>query len=300
MHPTGMRKTGRAAPEAAGGAFTLIELLVVIAIIAILAALLLPALASAKAKGMRIQCTSQMHQLGIGFTLFATDHEDMYPPAAYQTSAGQLSWDSWLNRYIGGHAADADLMSGLVSSVNCPKILKCPADKVQIMATWADYTQRRTYAMNANGINYGSEWQVSTANQSYPLPTAKHGVGIYWSDAGLPGSGLPDWDARGYKLAVVKDVANTILLVEEPNWQNVVGNVWPSICLGPQGSGDLYQLDPTSSTSHNYGNDQYGIHSHRFNYLFHDNHVQALKMEQTVGIGSLTSPRGMWTVQMGD
>ena len=68
------------------GAFTLIELLVVIAIIAILAALLLPALAAARAKAWRIQCTSQLRQLSTGFTLFTTEHDDMYPPAGYGTT----------------------------------------------------------------------------------------------------------------------------------------------------------------------------------------------------------------------
>ena len=81
--------------------FTLIELLITIAIIAILAGLLLPALNSAKSKGIAISCMNNLKGVGVLFNTYADDFGDFFPspmaPNGDGISGTGSAWSDGLN-----------------------------------------------------------------------------------------------------------------------------------------------------------------------------------------------------------
>jgi prepilin-type N-terminal cleavage/methylation domain-containing protein/prepilin-type processing-associated H-X9-DG protein len=102
--------------------FTLIELLVVIAIIAILAALLLPALSSAKQRAWTTSCNSNLHQIGLGMRMFADDNDGYYPESggdiywnATDATTGKASWMQQIFPWVGN-----------TNVYNCPGNMQLP------------------------------------------------------------------------------------------------------------------------------------------------------------------------------
>lgn len=129
-------------------AFTLIELLVVVSIIALLIAILLPALGRARAAANMTACLSNMRQMAIATTAYATDNRQMLPTIGL--SHGTVSHDpqgSWF--YLLDDYADTGLLAA------------CPDDASPHFATPEPLSGRRRV------VSFGTNYYLSGSLNSY-------------------------------------------------------------------------------------------------------------------------------------
>jgi len=126
---------GRAKPAGRVEAFSLIELLVVIAIIGILAALLLPALGSSKAKADAATCANNLQQLSLAWILYSEDNGDLLVNnhGVPETLARR---QNWVNNVEDWQSSDDNTNLTLLSdgklgpfANRSTKIYKCPSDR---------------------------------------------------------------------------------------------------------------------------------------------------------------------------
>ncbi len=168
--------------------FTLIELLVVIAIIAILAAILLPALGTAKEKAHQISCMNQLKQIGTAIEMYCNDFEGFAPIAPSTKGLDYRCVSTW-SKPIGfgllvpsylpamGVAASWDVGKGLGNERS--KLFHCPKNRGSFlsMVTFSDYNylgkDRKLKNPSAKAIgmdyigNFNRCYHVKQANVLY-------------------------------------------------------------------------------------------------------------------------------------
>ncbi|HWC58825.1 MAG TPA: prepilin-type N-terminal cleavage/methylation domain-containing protein [Verrucomicrobiae bacterium] len=164
--------------------FTLIELLVVIAIIAILAAMLLPALASAKIKAQQAACLNQVKQLTLADIMYAGDNTHGIPDETPNGSTG-----SWFLNMIDYYGKATNMLRCPTCFQNQQPVNNTRGDAVTPYCK-TDYNgDGRPYfgSYMINGwfsVSYQNFNNPAGDGKGYTLPNGKPGTSGYYINTG--------------------------------------------------------------------------------------------------------------------
>jgi len=242
--------------------FTLIELLVVIAILAILAALLLPAIQTAKAKAREARCKSNMRQIALAMMQFATEHDGHLPAGGRCDRNTEWDW-TWGGNVIG---------------VPTTNPAACERIEIEKGSLWNYLTQRPRvgpYGETSRGMK--DEWYADPSKNVYLCPAVgavgkKRGCSYAMNqflDESPEGPGM-----FGMRLSQIRNDANKVLFVDEP--ESTINDGW----FVPTGhENDVRDLS------------QWLKHEGGANIAFCDGHIGFVQEKKFLGIMDRNDPR---------
>ena len=129
--------------------FTLIELLVVIAIIAILAAILLPALNSARERGRSASCINNLKQIGNALFSYLDDNDSYCPHANYSNNKVYYSWNTKLMPYL-GYSGTVPVWEDNPNPYEFP-VMQCPSQPEEAFNKLMGWNV--SYCVNSSGTS---------------------------------------------------------------------------------------------------------------------------------------------------
>ena len=272
-------KKSAAGVEARQRAFTLIELLVVIAIIAILAAMLLPALAKAKATAKKATCINNFKQLQICYRMYVDDNNDYLPLNNIGSGAGVASWISYATA---GASAQFDYNTKNIQTATLypynqnAKIYLCPANTYMLVVGASGAPPGPYRDDSGTIITAGTSPQMRTCAVEFSL--------------GGGGGNSPPWTQTGSGTSAVWHTYQKF---------NQIQSVSAKIVFVDEASGTVddgaFALFPMNSGANFWWNLPASRHDNGCVFSFADGHAEYLKWHGTAVPSSYWQTQGPGT-----